>query len=175
MKNLLVSALVLGSLAACDSYTAQQYQTNPQNTIALQNVAAQGKRASVVPVTLAEGVDGTPTCRLAGPLDLGGKDAAAVIQQALQAELLAAGVYSQDGTPLTVTVTELTPDSFTGDWTIALHIASSKGAFNVVQVNEFSTSFSGAAACNNTAMAFNRALSATILAIVQHPQFSAIL
>lgn len=177
MKIRTVGALLLATMiAGCDSYTSQQYQSNPQNTIALQNVAATGKRATVAQVTLAEGIEASPTCRLAGPIDLGGgQDVATVIKQAILTELLAAGVHRQNGTPISVVVTELEPDSFNGTWTIALRVSTPKGAYDVRQVTKFSTSFSAVAACNNTATAFNRALSATILAVVQNPKFVSLL
>ena len=55
----------------------------------------------VTEVRLAEGVEPRPTCCLAGPLDLGGADnVAQTIKQAVQAELLAGGVYKSGGTPI---------------------------------------------------------------------------
>lgn len=177
MKKPIISvALATLFLAGCDSYAAPQYQTNPQNTIALQSVAASGKRATVASVSLAQGINPRPSCRLAGPIDLGGgQDAQTIIRQAILAELLAAGVQSPNGTPLSVTVTELEPSSVNGTWTIGLRMTSPKGSYDVSQVTNFSTSFSAVSACNNTAMAFNRALSATILAAVQHPSFRSLL
>ena len=164
-------------LAACDTYTAQQYQSNPSNVIALQAVAATGKRASVGSVTAAEGVVARPTCRLAGPIDIGGgEDAVAVVKQALQAELLAGNVYSPRGTQLNAVVTRLKPDSFNGKWEMGMTVSSRKGqGFNVTTVHEFSTSFSAAAACNNTADAFNRALASLINKVVTDPRFRSLL
>lgn len=174
--KIILVLLTCGILAGCDSYTSQQYQTNPQNTIALQNVASSGKRATIAKVSLAEGVNGKPTCRLAGPIDLGGgSDAATAIQQAFLAEFLASGLHNASGTPLTITVTTLKPDSVSGQWTIGMRIASAKGAFDVNTTTKFSTSFSAVAACNNTATAFNQALSATILQVVRNPKFISLL
>lgn len=162
--------------AACDSYSAQQYQSNPQTTIALQSVAAAGRRASVSEVTLADGINPRPTCRLAGPIDIGGGgDVTTVFQQAFLAELLAADVYRADGTPLSIVVTELDPDSVSGNWTIGVRVSSPRGVINVRQVTKFSTSFAAVSACNNTATAFNRALGATILAVIQDPNFRTLL
>ena len=164
-------------LAGCDTYTAQQYQSSPENVIALQSVAASGKRASVGSVTTANGVVTRPTCRLAGPIDLGGGlDVPSVIKQALQSEFLAGNIYSQDGTPLNVVLTELTPDSVNGKWTIGLNASSPKGqGFDVNTVHNFSTSFSAISACNNTADAFNRVLAKAINMVVSHPQFTGLL
>lgn len=174
--NYLMGVLSLVTLTACDSYVAQQYQSNPQNAIALQSVAASGKRATVVSATLAEGVEARPTCRLAGPIDLGGgQDAASVVREALLAELLAGGVYKANGTPLTVTVTKLDPDTFAGTWDIGLSISSPKGSMSILETTKYSTSFTAVAACNNTATAFNRALSNTILRTIQDPRFKNIL
>lgn len=177
MKKLLsIGIISVFLIAGCDSYTSQQYQSNPQNTIALQGVAATGKRATISKVNLSEGVDGSPSCRLAGPIDLGGgRDISHVIQQAFLTELLSGGVHSASGTPIEITVTSLKPDSFAGTWEIGLHVATLKGAYSVKQVTKYSTSFSAVAACNNTATAFNQALSATILSVVQHPKFRAII
>lgn len=177
MKIKIIGALILvGALAGCDSYTAQQYQSNPQNTIALQSVAASGRRATISTVTLAEGVEPTPTCRLAGPIDLGGgQSLETVIKQAFLTEFLAANVHRTNGTPLAILVTELKPDSFSGTWTIGLQATSAKGTLSANRVTNFSTSFTATSACNNTATAFNRALSNTILALVENPSFRSLL
>lgn len=170
---LMVSIFVL---AGCDSYISQQYQPNPQNTIALQNVASQGKRANVANVYLAEGVSSRPTCRLAGPIDLGaGNDAATVVRQAILAEFLASGVYRANGAPLSFTLTKLNPDTASGTWTIAFNVSSPKGSMSVERITKYSTSFTAVAACNNTATAFNQALSLTILDMVQNPNFARLL
>ena len=177
IKTLALVAATGLALAACDTYTAQQYQASPQNTIALQAHAARGERATVGQVSLAEGVKARPGCRLAGPLDLGGGDnVAQTIKQAIQAELLAGGVYKTGGTPINVVVTQLTPDSVTGKWTIGLKVSSSRSqGYAVQQVTEFSTSFSALAACNNTATAFNRALAATINRMIADPRFKSLI
>ena len=172
--NILVVLGAAALLSACDSYSAQQYQTNPQNTIALQTVAQAGRHATVGTVTVAESVNPRPACRLAGPIDIGG-DVASVVQQAFLAEFLAANIYRANATALNITVTEMEPDSLAGNWAIGLHVASSRGALDVRQVTDFSTSFSAMSACNNTADAFNRALGAAILAVVQHPDFRSLL
>lgn len=172
-KSLALAGSVL-ALAACDSYSAPQYQSNPQNTIALQAVAQAGRSASVGQVSVAEGINPRPSCRLAGPIDIGG-DVASVVRQAFQAEFLAANIYRPNGTPLTIVVTELDPDTFAGNWVIGLRVSSARGSLDVRQVTEFSTSFTAVSACNNTAVAFNRALSATILAVIQHPSFRGLL
>lgn len=176
--NKLASIILLSAtaLAGCDSYISQQYQANPQNTIALQQIASSGKKANVSTVQLAGNVPTRPTCRLAGPIDIGGgNDAATVIKQAILTELLAADVYKGNGTPLSVIVTKLDPDTFAGTWTIAMTVSTPKGSLDVERVTKYSTSFSAVAACNNTATAFNQALSLTILDVVQNPKFRSLL
>jgi hypothetical protein len=162
------------SLSGCDTYTAQQYQTSPQNTIALQELAARGERATIGEVRLAAGIEPRPTCRLAGPLDLGGGDNLdQTIKQAVQAELLAGGIYKAGGTPISINVVTLKPDSFEGQWTIGLQPYSARSSgFSVQSTSEFSTSFGAAAACNNTASAFNRALAEAINKMVADPRFA---
>ena len=178
MKHQILTLVAAGLiLAGCDTYTAQQYQSSPANVIALQSIAATGKRASVGSVTTASGVETNPTCRLAGPLDIGGgQDVATAIKQAFQAEFLAGNIYSSRGRPINITVTELKPDSMSGNWTIGLAVASSNGqGFDVKTVHNFSTSFSAMAACNNTADAFNRALAKSINNVVLNPRFRSLL
>jgi hypothetical protein len=173
-KILAYTAISAISLSACDTYTGAQYQSNPQNTIALQELTARGESASVGEVSLAEGVEARPVCRLAGPLDLGGGDSLAMtIKHAVQAELLAGGVYKTGGTPININVTALQPDSIKGEWTIGLQVYSSRSAgFAVRSVTDFSTSFTAVSACNNTATAFNRALADTINSMVTDPRFA---
>ena len=181
MKNqvmALVSAGIL--LAGCNTYTAQQYQSSPENTIALRDIAATGKRASVGKVTTASSVVTRPTCGLAGSIDIGGElDITAAIKQAFQAEFLAGDIYSSRGTPINVVVTEMKPEhySISGKWTIGLSVSSSKGqGYNVGTVYNFGTSFSlRHVACNNTADAFNRALAKAINNMVKNPKFRSLL
>jgi hypothetical protein len=174
IKAFVLLTIVAVSVSGCDTYTAQQYQTSPQNTIALQELAVRGERATVGDVRLAEGIEPRPTCRLAGPLDLGGGDnLGQTIKQAVQAELLAGGIYKTGGTPISINVVMLEPDSFNGKWTIGLQPYSVRSSgFAVQSVTEFSTSFSATAACNNTANAFNRALADAINKMVTDPRFA---
>ncbi|WP_299085613.1 hypothetical protein [uncultured Ruegeria sp.] len=172
-SKIALSAAVGLILAGCDSYSPSQYQSSPSNVIALQSIAATGKTASVGTVTVAEGVNARPTCRLAGPIDVGGGvDIATAVKQALQAEFLAGDIYSASGIPINVEITELKPDSVVGQWTLGLKVDSAKGAgFNTRTIHKFTTSFSAAAACNNTADAFNRALASGLNKIVTDPRF----
>lgn len=174
IKILAFFAIAAVSISACDTYTAQQYQTTAQNTISLQELAARGERATVGEVRLAQGIEPRPTCRLAGPLDLGGGDnLAQTIKQAVQSELLAGGMYKAGGTPININVIALKPDSFNGQWTIGLQPYTSRSTGYVVQsVSQFSTSFSAVAACNNTTTAFNRALAEAINKMVTDPRFA---
>ncbi|WP_131821893.1 hypothetical protein [Salipiger marinus] len=164
-------------MAGCDTYTAQQYQSSAQNTITLQELAARGERATVGEVRLAEGVEPRPTCRLAGPLDLGGGDnVAQTIKEAMQAELLAGGVYRPGARPVNIIVTGLQPDSFKGEWKIGLQAYTQQSSgFAIQSTTPFSTSFSAYAACNNTATAFNRALASAIQTLVSDPRFAQML
>lgn len=164
----------LVALSACDSTTTPGYQTSPENTIALMNVASAGERASVTRISATGAVDTTPTCRLLGALDIGGgKSTEQALQSALQAELLAAGVFSPSGTPITVTLTEFAPNSFDGSWTIGGTVSTPKlpEGFTVNTRFDFKTSFTAYSACRNTALAFNNAASQFINDIVTHPSF----
>ncbi|WP_143100400.1 hypothetical protein [Roseovarius indicus] len=177
LRNLTTIFVAVCALAACDSYSAQQYQSSPQNVIALQSLAKQGVRASVGTVQVAEGVNAQPTCRLAGPLDLGGgQSVTETVKEAIQSEFLASNIYSPSGTPISVVITQLKPSSFEGTWTISMQVSSQRGkGYSVTTNTKFSTSFSAMAACNNTAQAFNRALSAAINDMVTDPRFRSLL
>lgn len=167
-------ALPIVMLAGCDTSVTPTYQTSPQNTIALQGVASSGKRAQVHAFAVAEGVNTTPTCRLAGPIDVGGgQTAAQALKDAITAELLASGVYSDRGTPLTITLTEMEVNTMSGYWVLAAKVQSSKlpQGFEVQSRYDYKTSFSAASACPNAAVAFNRAAAAFINKIVTNPSF----
>jgi len=176
-KLVLLPIILAFTLTACDTYTSLQYQSTPQNTIALQNLASTGASATVGDVRLAEGIVARPTCRLAGPLDLGGGDnLAETIKQALQAELLAGGMYQTGQTPINITVTELEPDSFSGSWNIGLQaFTQSNSGFSIESATSFSTSFSAYSACQNTATAFNRALADAIYRLVTDDRFASLI
>ena len=162
------------ALAGCDTSVTPSYQTSPQNTIALQSIAATGKKASVHTFNVAEGVNTSPTCRLAGPIDVGGGlPAAQALKDAITAELLAAGVYSDRGTPLTLPLTDMQVNTMSGYWILAAKVQSSKlpQGFDVQSRYDYKTSFSAASACPNAAIAFNRAAAAFINKIVTNPNF----
>ncbi|RWR28737.1 hypothetical protein D2T29_16035 [Sinirhodobacter populi] len=164
------------ALAACDTSVTPTYQTSPQNTIILQGVAAGGKRVSVASFTAAPGVDVNPSCRLMGPIDVGGgQTPERVLHDALTAELLAAGIYSPKGTPLDITLTDMQVSSMNGHWILAGTVKSPKlpQGYSVQAKYDFKTSFSAVSACQNTALAFNKATSAFIHAIITHPSFRA--
>lgn len=174
-----MSKLVLVSITAilvsgCDTSVTPAYQTSPQNTIALQAVAASGKKANVHAFNVAEGVNTTPSCRLAGPIDVGGGlPAAQALKDAITAELLAAGIYSDRGTPLTITLTDMQVNTMSGYWILAAKVQSPKipQGFDVRTQYDYKTSFSAASACPNAALAFNRAAASFINKIVTHPDF----
>ncbi|MGP3698937.1 hypothetical protein [Rhodobacter sp. NSM] len=174
LSKLAVIALPLLMLTACDTSVTPSYQTSPQNTIALQPVAASGKRAKVHAFRVAEGVNTEPTCRLAGPIDVGGgQSAAQALQDAITAEFLAAGLYSDRGTPLTITLTDMKVDTLSGYWILAAKVQSSKlpQGYVVTTRHDYKTSFSAYSACPNAALAFNRAAAAFINQIVTDPAF----
>lgn len=170
--SILVSSSL--ALAACDTTTTPSYQTSPQNTIALMEIASVGGRASAATVSAAPGVDTTPTCRLMGALDIGGGNSAEqTLQSALQAELLAGGVYAANGTPISIVVTEFSPNSFEGTWKIAGTVKTPRlpEGYAVQSRFDYKTSFTAYSACNNTALAFNNAAANFINAVVTNPKF----
>lgn len=173
-SKLAIIALPVFFLAACDTSVTPSYQTSPQNTIALQGIAASGKRTNVHAFAVAEGVNTSPSCRLAGPIDVGGgQTAEQALKDAITAELLAAGVYSANGTPLTITLTQMEVNTMSGYWVLGAKVQSSKlpQGFTVESRYDYKTSFSAASACPNAAIAFNRAASAFINKIVTNPNF----
>lgn len=174
IPKLAVLALPVILLAACDTSVAPTYQTSPQNTIALHAVASSGKRAHVAGLSVAEGVNLTPQCRLMGPIDVGGGlSAEQALKDAITAELLAAGVYSDRGTPLTITLTKLDVNTFSGEWLLAGVVQSPKlpKGYAVETTYGYKTSFTAASACQNAAVAFNRAAAGFINAIITDPNF----
>ncbi|MGO4854910.1 hypothetical protein [Phaeovulum sp. W22_SRMD_FR3] len=175
LAKVLTLSIPLFALAACDSSVAPSYQTSPQNTVALQPLAARGKHVIVASVTADSNVNLNPTCRLMGPLDIGGgQSTVAALKDAMTAELLAGGVYAANGTPLTITLTNLQVSSMEGYWLLAGTVQSPKmpGGFQVQSRFDYKTSFSAASACPNAAIAFNKAAAAFINAIVTNPQFA---
>lgn len=174
LGKLAIIAIPVLLLAACDTSVTPSYQTSPQNTITLQPLAAAGKRANVHVFNVAQGVNTSPTCRLAGPIDVGGgQSAAQALKDAVTAELLAAGAYSERGTPLTITLTDMKVDTMSGYWNLAATVQSPKlpQGYTVTTRYDYKTSFSAASACPNAALAFNRAASTFINQIISNPGF----
>lgn len=94
MRVLVVGLVGLSLLVSgCETTSSRPYAPSTNNILKIQSVAPSAKVA-IAKVTLSPGVDGGPTCRMLGSLDLAsGRPVEAFVEEAFRQELFMAGVY----------------------------------------------------------------------------------
>ena len=180
MKKIAIAAALGGLLlAGCETTSSRPYTPSTQNIIAFQKAVPAGTKVSVADFKAADDVDVEPSCRLLGALEVApGKTPVEFMQDAFRDELFRADVYSEDGTPLMATITELKPDSVgTGSWVIGLNVASPKNptGIDVRTDYSFKTSYTAVRACQNVIDAFTPAVQETIGKVIADPGFRSLL
>lgn len=136
---------------------------------------AQGKKVSVGNITMAQGVEESPLCRLQGPVKVApGKSLSQYIKDAFQEELFMAQVYQSnapvviDGRIEALSFSSVSPAS----WDIKLSTKSNVSDGYTVSVKyPFDTSWTAYSACKNVADAFGPAVQELLKQAVTHPQF----
>ncbi len=169
------------ALAACATPSAVDYAPvdEARRAQAHAQLAAYEGRIAVGPVALAPGLDPTPQCRGAGPIDPSrGLTLPEFVRAAFVRELTYAGRYAPDSeVAIAVVVTELVMVSMSdARWTLAVNISSpySEG-YSVSSTTPFPHVFDAGGACSVASDAFNVALSALIDQTFAHPQFPELL
>ena len=178
MKKTIFAAALALLAAACETTTSRPYAPSTNNILQIQRVAGESK-VQVADVILAEGVDGQPTCRLLGALDLSpGRPVEAYIAEAFRQELLLAEAYDvNSSTVLQAEVTQLEPNSIgTGSWKIAMRVSSNRSdGYSVTTDYSFASSYSAVSACQNVIDAFSPAMNNVFGQVVNHPEFPALI
>jgi len=172
MKRLLFAAGLLAALSGCSTYAIPNYSISA-DTVADLRTKVPGKVA-LGDFKSAEGITGDIMCRGVGPVKTPeGEPYAQYIRNALRSELIMAERYDE-ASPMLLTgnLDTFTFSSNSGNWTVGLTVASSNGkSLRVEQQHDFTTSFFGETACNQTAQAGMGAVQKTIGAVVRDPAF----
>lgn len=182
MKNVRMGALVLAAsvvVAGCETTNSIPYKASTSNVIAIQqSMKAAGKKVSLGTISMADGVEESPLCRLMGPVKVApGKTLREYIKDAFQEELFMAEVYSPDApTVIDAQITALSFSSISpASWDITMDVKSNKSpGYTVTTKYPFNTSFSAYSACKNVADAFGPAVQELLEQVVTNPQFAAL-
>lgn len=177
-KVLLVASIAVIA-SGCSTTNSIPYKASTGNVIAIQQtLASQGKQVSIGTVSMAPGVEESPTCRLMGPIKVApGKSLAQYIKDAFIEELFMAKAYAPTSQSVinakidNIKFSSVSPAS----WDISMSVSSSNSPGYSVSVNYgFDTSWDAYSACKNVADAFGPAVQALLGKVVTHPQFSSL-
>jgi len=170
---LLLSCLVL---AGCSTYATGRYSISPDNVVVLRNY--ENVRISVGEFTATEPGLTELSCRMAMPIQTPDKTTfEEYIRQAFIDEMQIAGIYSEDA-PVILTghLDKISFSSMSGKWYIDLTVTTKGGqSISVQTIYDYSSSFFGEAACNQTAQAFVPAVQELIKSVILHDEFPEII
>lgn len=171
ITNLVRGAMAVGLaclISACDTTSVGPYRPSVENIVRMRSVIGPQGPVTVGAFDRAPNVDGSPTCRGLGPVDVApGGSVERYIHDAFQTEIFEAGLLGEGASATVINgrIEEFSLSTLnTGRWTIGLRLFSPANPTGVlVRVDyQFSTSWMADAACANAAMAFGPAVNALI-------------
>ncbi|NMH61422.1 hypothetical protein [Alteromonas ponticola] len=171
--GLLVAVL---ALTGCSTYSVNRYAVSVDNNSSLKSI--EGANVFVGDFTAAEKSLTSIMCRGVGPIKTpDGRSFEMFIQKAFVDELKMANVYQADApVVLTGVLDSIDFSSASGQWNLALTINSNNGnSLSVSENYEFTSSFYGETACNQTAQALMPAVQNLIGKIVSNQSFPGLL
>lgn len=169
-----VLALLLLTVATtgCSTFAANRYSISADNVVALREFGTQ--TVGVGEFTSSEPGLSVLYCRMVGPIEVPDqKPFADYVRKALVDEMRIAKVYS-DQAPVTLTgnLDKIHFSSVTGTWELVLTVNSSNGSSTTVaETFDYTTSYFGAVACDQTAQALMPAVQNLIERLVTSPDF----
>lgn len=180
MKKLFLVCLALIPLGACSTYSADRYAVSmdSQEQLKLVGTTSPSAKAAVAPFSATTPGQTELSCRAVGPIKTpDGESFESYIRKALVDQLRFAGMYAeQSGTVIQGHVEKIDFDSMEGIWEIVLRVTSnSEGELVVVENYDYTSSYFGETACNQTAQALMPAVQNAIRKVVADPQFRAML
>lgn len=173
--KLIISLLLVLTLAGCSSFTPPRYSISADNNVALKEIGVGNIAVGsfIGPAQFDE------FCRGAGPIaPPDNMSFAGYIQKALADELKIAGLYNTENPRITLTG-EIQNLAFSssrgltgGSWNITLKLNSSNGQSLLMnEYYEFHSGFVADTACKQTAEAFMGLVQNLIGKIVRSPEF----
>lgn len=175
MRNLMVLALAAMFVSGCSTYAANRYSISTDNVMALRTL--DGNTINVGQFGSSTPGQSQIMCRGVGPIKTpDGESFADYIRKALLDELRIANVYSESA-PVTISgnLDAIDFSSSSGSWYIAVTLTSSNGrSMSIAETYNYTTSFYGETACNQTAQALMPAVQNLVGKIVRTPEFTAL-
>lgn len=168
----LLATFAMFAVSGCSTYAVPRYSPSVENVTALRT--AKGTQVNVGPFAAKGREASSITCRAVGPIKTpDGEPFSQYIRKAFISDLTLAEVYSAAApVTLTGTVDKVDFSSTSGGWVLALTVASSNGkSVHVDETYDFSSSFFGETACNQTAQAFMAGVQDLIGKLVRDPGF----
>jgi hypothetical protein len=172
--HVLVMSLAI-FVSGCSTYAVSRYSVSVENVTGLRKL--NGQTINVGPFT-AKGEASSIGCRAVGPIKTpDGEPFSQYVRKAFISELTMAEVYSAAAAvTLTGTLDHLDFSSTSGAWQMGLTVSSSNGkSLHVEESYDFSSSFFGETACNQTAQAFMPGVQDLIGKLVRDPGFKTLL
>ncbi|WP_432723638.1 hypothetical protein R0381_000891 [Jeongeupia wiesaeckerbachi] len=154
MKHIALTALALITLSGCSTYAVQRYSVKADNIVAYRD---NGKKYNIGQFTANDTGLTQIMCRGVGPVKTpDGQTFADYIAGAITDELKIAGAFDAKATnTLSGNLDMIKFDSMNGLWTLGLTLKSSNGgAAQKQEQYQYTSSYYGETACNQTAQAF---------------------
>ena len=172
---LVVLVILLGNVA-CSTYAANRYAISVDTQELLRKNTSN--KVNVGEFTSVDEGATSLACRGVGPIKTpDGETFDAYVRKALVDELRMADLFSADGpVTLTGTLDAIEFSSTEGSWDLMLTVRSSNGnSLAVKEHYDFSSSFFGETACNQTAQTLMPAVQNLIGKLVKDPSFRGLL
>jgi hypothetical protein len=178
MKRLLSLAAVVLCIfvAGCSTYAVNRYSISVDNVVTLREY--RGTVKSIGEFTSTKPKLTSLSCRMVGPIETPDKTTfAEYIRQAFVDEFQIAEAFSDSSqTVLTGNLDDISFSSTSGTWDMTLTISSNNSTSFTVPISyDYSSSFFGETACNQTAQALLPAVQELIKATILHEEFSSLL
>lgn len=178
MKTHLLALCVISVafVSGCSTYATNRYSISADNVVALKNAA--GSKVAVGEFSATKPGVSSIMCRGVGPIKTpDGETFEKFVRNALVSEMKIADVFSDDaGLTLTGNLDQIDFSSASGKWTLGITVNSSNGnSLAVTEDYDFTTSFYGETACNQTGQALMPAVQNVITKLVSHPDFAALI
>jgi len=175
-RALVATASVL-ALSGCMTMTPANYMVSQESRATLSKYA--GRKLAVMQVTGPPRFD--TMCRAVGDIQIvDGLTVAQFVAKGFNDEIKFAGLYSDNGTKLTSSLTKAAFSSSSnlvnGYWELGLTLQSSNGqSMSVDSRYDFEAGFVGPSACNNTSRALGPAVQKLVQKTVADPKFAGLL
>ena len=170
--NVLVICLSLLIMAGCSTYATNRYSISADNVVELKKYS--DSKAGVAAFTATTPGQTEIMCRGVGPIKTpDGETFEEFVRSALISEMKLAEAYS-DNSEVTLmgNLNSIDFSSTSGEWNLSLTVTSSNGKSITTDVMyDYTTSYFGETACNQTAQALMPAVQNLITKVIQHEEF----